>query len=185
MTPQTTRSGGTSPIRNVIPIASRRKVKTWRRRSRARARLPFGLAHEPHALAGGHDPTAFGSVRLRLRQELHPALDVRPHCRGRPLPRRLVGTKNATHMMPNAGEEQPIQPSLPWGRGHATPQHLGWAGTLAPHLGSSNHIDVIRRTFSQAALRTSRVHVDRCMPVDGLEERRPTNGVAPESNRAR
>ena len=71
------RSGGTSPIRKVMPMDSRRKVKTWRRRSRARARLPLGGARRTATpLRGVTIQRPLRSVCFSLRQELHPALEI-------------------------------------------------------------------------------------------------------------
>ena len=115
VTAHTTRSGGTSPIRNVMPIDSSRKVKTCRRRSRARARLRSVGPDEPHPLARGHDPAA---LRCRASQPAPRA----PSCVRSPRPTPAgstpasVGSRNATHMMPNAARGNHSTPSLPWGR---------------------------------------------------------------------
>ena len=65
--------------------------------------------------------------------------------------RRFASGISATaHMMPRAARSsQSNAPSLRPVVPGAT-QHLGWDGNVAPHVGGSTYIDVIRRTFSQA-----------------------------------
>src|SRR4029453_7529170 len=63
--------------------------------------------------------------------------------------RAVSGTRNAAHMMASpTTRSQSNAPSLRLADPGAT-QHLGWEGNVAPHVGGSTYIDVIRNTFSQ------------------------------------
>ena len=100
-------------MRSVIAIASSRNVKTWRRRSRARARcrsagpmnrtpLRGVMIQRPSVLQSPPAPTAPSRVRTPRRTM---------GCR-----RLALGSKNAAHMMPKTARGNHSTPSLPWGR---------------------------------------------------------------------
>ena len=159
---QKTRSGGTSPIRNEMPIASIRKTRTRRRRSRTRAlrrsasptkRAPFRGVTIQRPVVPFTSACAKNSI-LRSKSSTELAVERR---------RDVRGIKNAAHMMPRAARSsQSNAPSLRSVVPGST-QHLGWDGTVAPHVGVLNHIDVIRRTFSQGR--------DRALPGAGVLSR--------------
>src|SRR4029453_11927994 len=60
---------------------------------------------------------------------------------------RPIGTRNAAHMMQRSVSSNHCTTQPPACRSPVPTQHLGWDGTVAPHLVPMKHIDVI---FPQA-----------------------------------
>src|SRR3954454_13114515 len=144
-TTHATRSGGTTPIRSVRPIASSRKTNTRRRRARARACCRSRGPRKRTPLRGGTIQRPFvpctsafakssilrsKSSTLLLSDRLRPA-----------------GIKNAAHMMTKTPSSNHCTGQPPVRRFPDPTQHLGWAGTVAPHVVLEKHIGVIFPTM--------------------------------------
>src|SRR5436190_4581964 len=135
------RSGGATPIRDVRTIASSRTTKTFRRRWRARAR---------RRSSGPRNRTPLRGVTIQrpvvpctsafAKSSILCSKSITDRASERFLPR---GTKKATHMMPNAPRSIHSTSQPPGRLASVVTQHLGWDGTVAPHLVLGKHIDVI------------------------------------------
>src|SRR5207249_8677204 len=135
------RSGGATPIRDVRTIASSRTTKTFRRRWRARAR---------RRSSGPRNRTPLRGVTIQrpvvpctsafAKSSILCSKSITDRASERFLPR---GTKKATHMMPNAARSIHSTSQPPGRQAPVVTQHLGWDGTVAPHLVLGKHIDVI------------------------------------------
>ena len=161
-----TRSGGTSPIRNVMPIASSRKVKTCRRRSRVRARFRSVCPMNRMPLRGvtiqrPSLPYVSACANSSILRSMSPTLTP-----GDRLPRRSRGEQERHPHDAQASEEQPIhaQPPVRSGTMHATTSRLGRDASTTYGVNQSHPCD--SKNFFTSRLRTPRVH-SRCMPVAG------------------
>ena len=62
--------------------------------------------------------------------------------------RRSDGSRNATHMMPNAARSSQSTRQPPARRPPVRTQHLGWNSTVAATYGVGKHIDVISTSLA-------------------------------------
>src|SRR3954454_2240016 len=144
-TTHATRSGGTTPIRSVRPIASSRKTNTRRRRARARAwcrsrgprkRTPLRGVTIQRPVVPCTSAFAKSSILRSKSSTLLLSDRLRP-----------AGIRNAAHMMTKTPSGNHCMGQPPVCRSPDTTQHLGWTGTVAPHVVHVKHIDVIFPTM--------------------------------------
>src|SRR6476659_1351751 len=141
LTYHATRSGGTTPMSSVRPMASSRKTKMRRRRARARAcrrsrgprkRTPLRGVTIQRPVVPCTSAFATSSILRSKSSTLRLSDRLRP-----------IGMRNAAHMMTKTPSSNHCMGQPPVRRSPDATQHLGWTGTVAPHVVPEKHIDVI------------------------------------------